>query len=182
MVRALEAVLDRDLTGYEVDQCRWDEEWADATRPPLLQDQRRLVDGLQATDTRADHHAGACETFFVLRFPARILDRLFCRGQSEDDEPVKLPLVLGRQIAVDVEVAVRLVAQRHFAGDPRGQIRRIECLDRTNSRLGRDQAPPVGVDAVTQRRHHSHARNDNSPHRPPFLLQEPAKIRTSRCP
>src|SRR3990167_1267207 len=181
MVRPLEAVLDRDLAGNEVDQRRWDEERTDPARPPLLQHQRGLVDGLQPADARADHDTGPVAALAVLRLPARILDRLFSRCQAKNDETVEFALVFGRYIGIDIEVAVCLVAQRHLTRDPGRKVRRVEGLDRADSRLGRKQPPPIGVDAITQRRHHSPAPYDTSPHLPPSLPQELAKIMTSRC-
>ena len=70
MIRALESVLDRYLTRNKIYQRRRDEERADAPRSPLFQYQRRLVDGLKTADPRPDHHTGASETLFILRFPA----------------------------------------------------------------------------------------------------------------
>jgi hypothetical protein len=158
MVRAPEAVLDRDLAEARLISADGNEERADAARSALLQHQRGLVDRLQAADARADHHAGAVEALIVLRLPARILDRLLGGGDAEDQELVELALVLGRNVAVDVEMAVGLVALRHLARDLGRKIAGVEGLDRPDAGLGRHQAAPVGVDAVAQRRHHPHAR------------------------
>ena len=182
VVRSLEAVLDGNLAGDQVDQRRGNEEGTHSTRSPLLKHERGLVDGLETTDAGADHDAGPGQTFLVLRHPARILDRLLGGRESEHDELVELPLLLGRKVAVHIEVAVCLVALGHLTRDSRREIGRIESLDGANARLRRHEAAPVRVDAVTQRRHHTHAGYDDSPHLPTSLLQETVKIRTSRCP
>ena len=59
MVRALEPMLDRDIAGGEIDQAPGNEERADAPRALLGEEQRGLLDALQAADARADQHAGA---------------------------------------------------------------------------------------------------------------------------
>ena len=133
MVEPSEAVFDRHLARRQVDQSRGNEERADATGPAILQDQRRLVDGAEAADAGADHHAGTVAAFIVLRLPAGILDRLLGRRHREDDELVDLPLVLREHVEIGVEEAARLVALGDFARDLGRKVRGVECLDRADT-------------------------------------------------
>ena len=116
MVRALEAVADRDLAGDQVDQRARDEERRDAARALLLDQEGRGLDGLEAADAGADQHAGAVAVLVGLGDPARVLDRLLGGGDAVEDEVVDLPLVLGLQVAVGVEGAVGAVAALDLAG------------------------------------------------------------------
>ena len=79
VIRPLEVVPDRDLARGEVDQRRWNEEWAYPPRSLLFEFNRGIGDGRQAANSRADVHAGTPLTFFILRRPARIGDRLVGR-------------------------------------------------------------------------------------------------------
>ncbi len=141
MVRPLQPVADRDLAADQVDQRGRDEEGADAPRAALLQDQRRLGDGLQPADAGADLHPGPLLLLLGFRLVAGIRERLGGGGDAEDDEGVVLAEVLRLDIVGGVEQAGPFAA-RHVAGDPGRQVTGLEAGDRADARLAGHQIRP----------------------------------------
>ncbi len=122
----LQAVLDRDLAGGEVDQAAGNEERADAARAAVAQRVAGLVDACDAADAGADEDAGAIWSSSRLRLPAGVGERLVGRGHRIDDEGVDLALFLRLHPVVGVEGAVGPVAARQLAGDLAGQVVDLE--------------------------------------------------------
>src|SRR5665213_2308966 len=170
VVRPPEAVADRDVAGGEVDEVGRDEERRQAPRALLMQRQRALGDARKAADAGADHYAGAFALLVVLGHPSRIAHRLLRRAHRKDDELVHLALVLRRHPIVGVERARRGFAARHLPGDLSRQIRDVETLDRTNSRLSVDQLIPDVLGPDAQGRDQANAGDDYPSHGDDGLL------------
>ena len=94
MVRPFEAMLDRDIAGGKIDQAPGNEERAHPARALLGEEQRGLLDALQAADAGADQHAGADLILIGGRLPARVVQRLRGGAHRVDDEVVDLALLL----------------------------------------------------------------------------------------
>src|SRR5207253_723274 len=94
VVRAHQAVLDRDLAAGEVDQPPVDEMRADAAGALLAQHQRFAFDARQPADARADRDAGPLLEVLVHVGKARILERLAGGIDRVDDEGIDLALNL----------------------------------------------------------------------------------------
>src|SRR3546814_15402195 len=97
-----------------------------------------FVDGLEAADAGADHHAGAPAVLVAGRRPAGILDRLLGRRHAEYDEAVELALVARLEEVVRVEQALRALTPRPLA---RSEARRVgeEGVGRGSARWVADQ-------------------------------------------
>src|SRR3984957_12250185 len=165
MIRPLEAILDRDVAGGEVDQRRRDEERREPSRAAFVNLDRRLEDCLQATDAGADHHPGGAAIRLGIRQPTGILDRLAGSDHAEVDEPVHLLLVLHRDPLADVKPALGLHAGRHLASHLAWQVLGVECLNRPNTRFAVDQASPDMLDPEPEGTGNPHARHHHTPHR-----------------
>src|SRR3546814_4956716 len=86
MVGAPEAVLYRNVARGQVDQRRGNEERADPPRTAGVQQNRRLLDRLEAADAGADHDAGPLLRLLVRRLPPRIFDRHARRSEEHTSE------------------------------------------------------------------------------------------------
>src|SRR5690606_37194520 len=95
VVRALQSVADRNIARREVDQASWNEEWTDATRSLLLEQERGFRDAVETADTRADQNTGALLLIGRLCGIARVRECLLGRRHRIDDEVVDLALLLG---------------------------------------------------------------------------------------
>ena len=82
MVRTLQAVLDRDIAGSEIDQAAGNEERRHLARAALLQEDRRVGDAGQAADAGADQGAGGALVLFALGMPVGIVERLLAPHTS----------------------------------------------------------------------------------------------------
>ncbi len=165
MVRPLETVADRHLPRAEVDQARGNEERRHPPRPLVAQHQSGVGDGREPADARADDHPGPQPVFLVLRRPVGIAHRLRGGGHGIEDEAIDLAALLGRHPVVGVEGAVRPVAERNFAGDGAGQVRRIEARDPSCARMAREQPRPALLDPAGQWRDEPEPGDHNAPHR-----------------
>jgi len=164
MVRALEAIADRDVPRGQVDQVGGDKKWRQPARPAVLQRDRAVADAGQAADSRADHHAGAFEFLLVVGEPAGVLDRLDRGRHREDDEPIHPALVLGRNPIVGIEQPRRAITERHLRRDLRRQVRHVKGLDRADPGHAGDQLTPDPLDPEPERRHEPHPGDDDAPH------------------
>src|SRR6516164_4626045 len=115
MVWTGKAIADRNMPGGEIDQIGRNEEWRQAARAALVQDQRPFRDPREAPDPGTDHDAGALARLFIVRLPAGVLHRLSCGSQRKDDEPIHLTLILGRYPIIGVEQSRSGVATRHLS-------------------------------------------------------------------
>ena len=84
MVRALEAVFDRQMAGAEIDQRRGDEERRQPPRLALVTSTDAFIDRLQAADAGADHHAGGVSGRPRFRAPSRNPPPPRCRRPWRD--------------------------------------------------------------------------------------------------
>ena len=105
MVRAFEAVFDRQMPGREIAERRRNEERRQPPRLAFVDKDGGLIDCLQAADAGADHHAGGAAIVLGFRHPAGILDRLGARDHRQMDEAIHLLLVLDRDPLVDIQSA-----------------------------------------------------------------------------
>ena len=122
MVRSLQAVLDRDIAGSEIDQAAGNEERRHLARAALLQEDRGVGDAGQAADAGADQGAGgACAPLRSSGCQSASSSAWLRRAHREDDEVVDLALVLRLHPLVGIEGAVRAVAARDHAGDLAGR-------------------------------------------------------------
>ena len=148
LLRALDAVRDRDLPGGEVAQRARDAERADAARALLVQDDGGVGDRLEAANAGPDHHASAFARLDIVLAgrPARVGDRLVGGGHGVEDELVDAPAFLGGRRLVGIEgVRIALAAAApchpgHLRGDAAGQVRGVEGVDRTRAGLALQQA------------------------------------------
>ena len=98
-----------------------------------------------------------------------IIDGKLHRGaHGKDDELVHATLVFRRHPIVGVEQPGGTVAPRHLRGNPRGQVRNVEGLDRANPRFARQEAGPDIFEPDAERAHQAHAGDDDAPHRGAF--------------
>src|SRR5580692_13077160 len=110
-------MLDRYITGGEIDQPARNEERRHLARAALLQEDRRVGDAGKAADAGTDHGAGGAFLFLAGWMPAGIIERLSGGRHREDDEVVDLALVLWLHPLVGVEARIGTIAARHHAGD-----------------------------------------------------------------
>src|SRR4029077_8799257 len=122
-------MLDRYITGGEIDQPARNEEWRHLARAALLQKDRRVGDAGKAADTGADHGAGGAFLFFGRWMPAGVIECLRGCRHRKDDEVVDLALVLWLHPLVGIEARIGTVAARHHASDLARQIGDVERLD-----------------------------------------------------
>ena len=109
---------------------------ADLARAALVQLNRRLFDGRQTADARADHNARALTALFVLRRPAGVLHRLVGGRHGVENEVVDALAILGGHHRVRVEAAGHVgtaaaasVNPGHFAGHLTGVVGGVEGGD-----------------------------------------------------
>src|SRR4051794_13456357 len=93
MVRALKAMLDRNVSGSEIDQTSRNEKGRYLAWPARAQQQRRIGNARKASNAGPDHRAGSA-TFVVGGWmPIGIIKGLLRGAHCEDDEIVDLALV-----------------------------------------------------------------------------------------
>ena len=163
-VGSLETVADGNVPRDQIDEAGRDEEGAQAAHPSIFNRQRAGSDFGQAADARADQHTRPFEGLLVIRFPARILNRLDRRHQAVDDESIHAPLVLGGHPRIDIEQAVVPGAERHHTGDLRRQVGNVEGLDSGDSGLAVKQPLLVALYPTAERREEANAGNDHTSH------------------
>ena len=159
MVRALEAVADRDLAGGEVDQAPGNEERADAARAALVERDRGLVDAVEAADAGADEDAGRALVLVGRRVPAGVVERLVGGGHRVDDEVVDLALLLRLHPVVGIELAFG-AGRRAAPGRRSGTAGRRPGSRRCGATplLPARRLRPGGLDAAAERRDHARGR------------------------
>ena len=153
-VGTLEPVLDRDIARCHVDDAAGNEERRHPARSTLLQEHAGVGNATGAADAGTDHHPSRALILVTLRLPAGVVERLLGRAHRIDDELVDLALLFRLHPLVGIVGAIGAIAARDLAGDARAQIGDIDALDAADSALAVDQAPPGGVDAASERRHH----------------------------
>ena len=169
VVRALEAVADRDLAGRQVDQGRRNEEGADPAGAFFVQLDAGLFDRRQAANARADDDAGPFAALIILRRPSGVAHGFVGRGDGVEDEIVDPPLILGRHDGVGIEGAFHVgaaaapaVDPRHFAGDVAGIVAGVEGGDVPGAGLAGQERLPGDLDARTERGHKAEAGHDDA--------------------
>src|SRR5689334_25442902 len=95
MIGSLQAMLDRDVTGSEIDQPARDEERRHLARAALLQQDRGVGDAGKAADAGADQRAGGAALFLGGGMPVGVVERLLGGTHRKDDEVVDLALSFG---------------------------------------------------------------------------------------
>ncbi len=90
--------------------------------------------------------------------------RLLGGRQSVDDEIIHAPLFLGIDPLVGIEAAVAAIAARHLTGDAVGRSSVLNLRDQAGAGLAGEQARPGLLDATSQRRDKTQARNDDPAH------------------
>ncbi len=137
------------MAGGQVDQGRGNEEGAHAPRPLLVQLQRRLFDGAEAADSRADDDARALARSLVLGRPASVAHRLVGGGDRVQNEVVDPAAVLGGHHLVRVEgtldvrpAAPASIDARDLAGHLAGVVARIEGRDAARARTALEDTLP----------------------------------------
>ncbi len=164
VVGTLKPVLDRNVAGREIDQPSGNEERRDAPRPTFMQRDARFDDSADAADSGPHQHAGRVLIFVALRMPASARQSLIGGSHREDDEIVDLALLLRLHRQVGVEGAVGTVAARNHPCDLAGKIVDLEAGDAYSTVFTRLEPCPSGLDAAPERRHHTHAGDDDAPH------------------
>ena len=99
-------MLDGDIAGSEIDQPAGNEERTDPARSLLGEEERGLLDTLEAADAGTDQHAGADLVFVGRRLPSGILERLSGGGHRVNDEFVDLALLLRLHPVARIEAAI----------------------------------------------------------------------------
>ena len=164
VVRPLEPILDRHLTGNQVDQRPGNKEGRHTTRAFFGHHQRGLFNGLQTANARPDHHTGAQLAFLILGFPPGILNGLSRRRDPIEDKVINLAPFLGRHPVIGIKRAVAAIAQRNLTGIFRGDTLRIEPGDRPGARRARQQTRPGFFDPRGQRCDQAKPGDDNATH------------------
>ena len=173
MIGPFELMRDGDLAADEVDQSAWDEEGRDAPGTLLVQRYRGVIDAAETADAGADHDAGLDLFLVRARRPVSVAERLGSRGHAEHNEVVDLPLLFRVHPVAWIE-GVLGVAAGHLSGNATRQVGDVEVLDLVQPRFARDQTPPRRFDATSDRRNHSEAGDDYSPHGSIFHPWAPA--------
>src|SRR5262245_49573888 len=93
-VGALEPMLDRDVTGSEIDDAAGNEEWRNAARTTLLQQDTGVGDAAGAADAGANQDAARDLILVARGLPAGVVERLLGRAHGVDDEFIDLALLL----------------------------------------------------------------------------------------
>src|SRR5690606_29086302 len=154
-VRALEAVHDRQVARDHVDDAARNEERRDLLRAAVFRDQQRgVLDRMNAADARADHDADA-RRVFVIDFEARVLDRLHGSGNAVMDERIHAARFLRGDVLLDVEVA-------NLAGKPGREVAGIEMRDRPNAALAGPDVRPGFIDRIADGRNDAETGNDDA--------------------
>ena len=166
MIRALEAMLDRNITRGEVDQASGDEERRYFAWSTFLEKHRGVGNAGEAADAGADHRSGGAAVLLACGMPVGVVERLACRAHGEDDEVVDLALVLWLHPLVRIECPAAPVTARHLTGDLAGQVGDIEGFDLSGAALATQDALPGRLNSAGEWRHHAEARDDNPPHCP----------------
>src|SRR5690606_1923459 len=83
---AFQPAPDRHLPGCEIDEASWNEERTDAPRATITQRDRRLLDALQPTYSRANQNTGGILILRLFRVPSGVFQRLISRRDRIDDE------------------------------------------------------------------------------------------------
>ena len=164
MVRTLEAVLNGNVAGGEIDETPGNEERRNAARTFFFQRDRGLRDTLDAADARADEDAGAFLIFRLGGLPARIVQRLGRGGDAVKNEVVDLPAFLRFHPLVAVEGTVGAVSERDHMGDLAAQVGDVEGVDLLRAAFAFEQTLPRDFDAATERRYHPQPGDDDATH------------------
>ena len=121
--RPFEAVANGDVTCREVHQEGGHRERGKASNPALINRSHRFRYGGESADAGSDDRACAHASRFRSGLPVCLRNRLVCRGQCEENEPINLALILGRKDGVRIEARVGVFFQRrHHTADLRGQV------------------------------------------------------------
>src|SRR5689334_8339861 len=164
MIGSLQAMLDRDVTGSEIDQPARDEERRHLARAALLQEDRGVGNAGKAADAGADQRAGGAALFLGRGMPVGVVERLLGGAHRVDDEVVDLALVLRLHPLVGIEGGVRAVAARNHAGDLAGQIGHLEGIDLLRAALAGKNSRPGRLHPAAERRNHAEPRDDHPSH------------------
>ena len=154
VVRPLEAVHDRHLSGDHVDDRARHEEGRDPARAAIGVLDVVLLDHRQAADARPHDHAHALGIHRVGR-EAGVLDRLGRGCDAVMDERVEVTRLLGRHPVRDLEPA-------DFARDAGGERGGIELGDGTDPPLTGNQAGPARGDVIAHGADQPEASDDDS--------------------
>ena len=169
MIRAFEAIFDRQMSRSQIAQRRRDKEWRNPPRLALVYQDGGVVDCFEAANAGADHHTSGVAVILGFRHPSRVRHRLAAGDHPQMDEAIHLLLVLDRYPLIDVQAAGGAAPRRHLARHLAGQVLGIECLDRADPGFGIDQPAPDMFDAHAQGTGNAHARHHHTPHcRGPF--------------
>ncbi len=96
--------------------------------------------------------------------PAGVVERFSGGRDREQNELVDLALVLGVHPLIRIEGAVGPVAARYLARDLAGQVGGFELLDAGGPAPAGEKARPGFLDAASERRDHTQARDDDATH------------------
>ena len=154
-VRPLGAEPDRHLAGGQVDDRRGNEERGDAPRTAFDERLVLALDRAEPADARGDEDADTGRDVLSHR-QAGIVHRELRRRDRELDEDVHL-------LDVFLVDECQRIEALDLAGDPRGELRRIEVRDRSDAALPGAERLPVRLGADAERRHEADARHDDSP-------------------
>ena len=147
--RSFEAMLDRHMTGGEIDQKRRNGEWRQTPRPSTVGGAHRVGDRTETTDTGADDGRRTLLTRRLRRMPSGLLQRLACCLHGKQNEAIHLLLFFGRRGAIRIESGLGVLFQRrHAAADPCRQI----GDHRVRQRHANPNVPPTNV--ARPLRHH----------------------------
>ena len=115
MIWPFKAIANTDLTRNKVDQRSGNKERRHAARAAFMDQQRGFGNGIQSTDTRADHHTGAQPAMLVFGHPARVSDGLLCGCNAIKNKIIHLAAFFGLHPVIRVKAAICAITQRHFA-------------------------------------------------------------------
>ncbi|MNS72848.1 hypothetical protein D3C72_1062680 [compost metagenome] len=153
-VRALQAVIDRQMARDHVDDRARNEERRNPARAAIGQLHLRSFDHRQAADAGANQHADALGVLLG-HFQAAILQRLGTRRDTEMDKRIHTGGFLRRNIFLDVETL-------HFTGKMDGERGVIEFGDGGNAGLAGNQVGPAFGNRVSDRRHKAKPSDDDA--------------------
>ena len=79
------------------------------------------------------------------------------------DEAIHFLLFFGFDVAIGIKLVGRIAA-RNLAGHLTWHLGGIEIANASDTAFARDQPPPVGIDADTERRQHTHSGHNDTSH------------------
>ena len=164
MVRAFQAMTDRNPARGKIDDRAWNEKRRNTTRPFFKQGHGRLINGANTANAGTNHNTGTVPLILGRWRPAGISQRLRGGSKTEENELIGLFLILFVHPVIGIESAIASIAARNLARNLRTEIRHVKATYLYSTVTASIQPRPRCLNAVPQWGNHAHTRYDNTPH------------------